>query len=141
MTTTRFTTPKRPQRRTALIVEGVLAAVGLVAFVVGVPVVLQIVAPISWPTTWPTVEQIWAALSRPDDGTLFISTLTLVVWTGWAWLTLSILIEVVVALTHLKVPAIPLLGLTRGAAKTLVATAGVLLTTRDRKSTRLNSSH
>ncbi|MGV8966597.1 MAG: LysM peptidoglycan-binding domain-containing protein [Cellulomonas sp.] len=129
MRSTRTATPIRPHRRTGRIVEGLFAAVGLVAFVVGVPVVLQIVAPISWPTTWPTWQQIWAGLSRPDDGTLFISALTLVVWVGWVWLTVSILIEVVVALTHLKIPAIPLLRLTRGAAKTLVATAGVLLTT------------
>ncbi|NMR19219.1 LysM peptidoglycan-binding domain-containing protein [Cellulomonas fimi] len=126
----RTVAPSAPARaRLARVLEAVGATVALLAFTVGIPLVLRVVAPIAWPETWPTWDQVRTAVMRPDDGTLLLHTMALVAWAGWAWFTLAVLLELAGALRRTPMPSIPLLGWTRGAARSLLATAGVLLTT------------
>ena len=64
------------RRRLRDTVTGLVALGALLAFVIGIPFVLAIVAPVhGWPTlSWTGIAN---ALTRPDDGHLFLAALAL----------------------------------------------------------------
>jgi len=126
MTTTRA--PALPPRtRPPGVLERLGATVALLAFVVGVPFALRVVAPLDWPRTIPTWAQIRDALISPTDVNSFITPLAVICWAGWAVFTLSVAVEIVAAITRRPAPSIPLLGISQRAASALVATAGLML--------------
>ncbi len=115
------------QRTGGDVAAGLGALLVLVAIVAGLPVLLSIVAPAHLPTHAPTWGQIHDALLRPDDGSLFLGSLKVVAWTGWAWLVLAVAVETLAALRGLPAPRHPSLGLAQPAAASLIATITVLL--------------
>ncbi|MDA8440270.1 MAG: LysM peptidoglycan-binding domain-containing protein, partial [Propionibacterium sp.] len=129
MNPTHAPTPTRRRRTSGDVARGLAATLALAGFVFGVPAALLVVAPVGWPSTWPTWDTVLTALTRPDDGTLFLGAVTLVAWGAWAAFTLSVLTELTAAARHISVPTIPLLGLTQRAAATLITTAGLLVIT------------
>ena len=107
-----------------------LAALGaLLVFLIGVPFALSVVAPLGWPESWPTWDSLSTALTRPDDGGLLLGAITLVAWGAWAAFAISAATEIVAGIRHVSAPSIPLLRMTQRAAATLIATAGLLVTT------------
>ncbi|MDA8440180.1 MAG: LysM peptidoglycan-binding domain-containing protein [Propionibacterium sp.] len=129
MNPTHAPTPTRRTRTTGDVARALAAILALAGFVAGVPAALVVVAPLGWPRTWPTWDTVLTALTRPDDGTLFLGAVTLVAWGAWAAFTLSVLTELAAAARHITVPSVPLLGLTQRAAATLITTAGLLVVT------------
>jgi nucleoid-associated protein YgaU/DNA-binding SARP family transcriptional activator len=115
-------------RRRGDTARGLAALTALVVFLVGVPLALSVVAPLGWPGSWPTWDSLSAALTRPDDGGLLLGTITLVAWGAWAAFAISAATEIVAGIRHVSAPSIPLLRMTQRAAATLIATAGLLVT-------------
>lgn len=100
-------------------VIGAFAALGMLALLVGVPFLLLA----AHRTLWPVLS--WAdlrlRLAAPDDGSLLAVALTVVLWVAWAWLALTVLIELVAALRRVPSPHLP--GLPQAFASRLVAAA------------------
>lgn len=105
------------------IIKGVAAALLLLVLLVGLPLLLIAVWPVGLPHIQPTPAGLWAALLRPDDGTLFLTLIKLVGWVTWAILAVAVCVEIVGALRHFRPRPLPGLALPQGIARGLVAAA------------------
>ena len=108
---------------------GLAAALGLLVIVIGLPVLLVAIGANPLPDQIPTWDQIQSALTAPDDGTVFLRVIALVAWLAWAFMALSVLVEVVAQVRGVHAPrlrGLPGLQLSQGAARSLVATAALL---------------
>jgi nucleoid-associated protein YgaU len=103
--------------------SGLLATGAVLAIVVGLPLVLLAVGASPIPHSMPSLETIKSALSSQDDGTLALGFIKVVAWAAWAFLTVSILLEVISRVRGIPVPHLPGLRLPQSAARTLVSTA------------------
>ena len=122
--------PTRRRIRTAQdITRGLVAAAALIAFVVGLPLALAVVAPLSWPQSGPTWESMRTVLTRPDDGSLLLDVIVVIAWLAWAAFSASVIVEVAASLRHVRAPSIPLLGWFQRGAAMLVTTTGLVLST------------
>ncbi len=83
------------RRTPAAAASGLAALLALLGVIVGLPMLLLAVAADPVPDRLPTLQRIGEALSRPDDGTLFLGLLTVVAWVGWAWFTGSVVLDLV----------------------------------------------
>lgn len=116
--------PARPVRRTLTALASLSSLALLLA---GLPAALVLLAGNPLPAGAPTMEQIWAALTSPDDGTLFLHALAVVGWLAWAGFTGSVVLEVAARLAGRRPPAIPgLRGPQRFAALLVAAVATAL---------------
>lgn len=105
-------------------VASALAATAAVAGILfGVPIALVVLAPPLIGRVVPEGMSVVDLLLRPDDGTLLMAFLALVGACAWFVLTVSIVGELVAALTHRSAPRInlPGFGLGRSIASALVA--------------------
>ncbi|MFZ5872255.1 MAG: hypothetical protein ACOYXW_17225, partial [Actinomycetota bacterium] len=84
-----------PRRTLAEAVRAVLAVLVLAAIVAGLPVALWALGQALRPAAGLDLSRLGAALTRPDDGSLFLLALFIVGWAGWAVFTLTVTIEVV----------------------------------------------
>jgi nucleoid-associated protein YgaU len=108
--------------------RGIAALLALAVLVLGVPAALITVAPLQLPTRLPPAGDVASALTRPDDGHLFLAALTLLAWAGWATFTLSVLVEAVAQIRGLPALRLPLLAGPQHGAALLVAAVAVMLT-------------
>jgi len=106
--------------------RGLLATGALLAIVAGLPLVLQAIGASPIPHSMPSLETIKSALSSQDDGTLALGFIKVVAWAAWAFLTLSILLELISRVRGIRVPRMPGLRLPQSAARALVSTAMLL---------------
>ena len=74
--------------------RGLASLALLVGLVVGVPAALLVLGGNPLPRRWDP-SGLWAALLRPDDGTVLARLLTLVGWAAWVVFALSLLVELV----------------------------------------------
>ena len=111
------------------IVTGLAASIGLTLIMFGMPALLIAVGPVGLPHVEPSIQGIWQALLRPDDGTLFLTLVKVVGWVAWAILTFSVITEIIARLRHVHVPALPGLAIPQGFARGLVAAALTLFLT------------
>ena len=104
---------------------GLLACLGIVAVVAGVPVVLLHLGanPIPTGLTW---SDVWARLTAPDDGTLIQALFVLLAWAAWAYFTLAILVEIASRARHIRAPRLPGFRPSQLAAQSLVGAAALL---------------
>ena len=105
---------------------GLAATLGLVVIVAGLPVVLLAVGANPLPDQVPSWDQVQTALSSPDDGTLFLRAIALIAWLAWAFMAISVLVEVLSQLRGVRAPRLPGLQLPQSAARSLVGTAALL---------------
>ena len=110
--------------RTRLV--GFLASIVVLALVAVVPVLLAAVSADLLATGLPTLDQLRAALSAPDDGTLVLRVVLVAAWVAWAVLTVSILAELGSRLRGVRAPHLPGLGVPQLAARQLVGAAALL---------------
>ena len=101
-------------------VVGLLAAGVLAVALAGAPVALVVAGSQYLPASVPSVDEAMAALSRPDDGSLFLAMLVVVGWLAWATLTISVIVEVAARLRGVRVPALPAMRLQQRMAGALV---------------------
>lgn len=99
---------------------GLLALVTIAGIVGGLPVVLTAVGTNPFAGGLPPVDTIWDILTSPDDGTLALALFTIAGWVAWAFLTVSIALEVVARARGMRVPTIRGLALPQRAARGLV---------------------
>ena len=74
--------------------RGLASLALLVGLVVGVPAALLVLGGDPRPHRWDPAG-LWAALLRPDDGTVLARLLTLVGWAAWVVFSASLLVELV----------------------------------------------
>ncbi|NMM22346.1 MAG: LysM peptidoglycan-binding domain-containing protein, partial [Phycicoccus sp.] len=106
--------------------RGLLATGALLAIVAGLPLALLAIGASPIPASMPSVETIWSALSSQDDGTLALGFIKVLAWAAWAFLTLSISLELISRVRGIRVPRMPGLRLPQAAARALVSTAMLL---------------
>jgi hypothetical protein len=109
--------------RPADLVRGAAALLVLLLLVAGLPVLLVVVSGNPLPGSLPTVEEVRAALTAPDDGTLLLGALTWIAWIGWAVFTASVVADVA---ARLRGAAAPRLGPQQRLATTLVGAASAI---------------
>lgn len=101
--------------------RGLAAAVALVAFVIGVPILLLAMDAVPDPA-----EFSWSRLTTPDDGTIALEVITAVCWIAWAVFTCQLLASIVFQIRGMRAPRLPGLAVPQLAANQLVATAALL---------------
>jgi len=101
--------------------RGLLATLTLVAFVVGVPVVLISIDALPDPSAF-----TWSRLTAQDDGTLALQVITAVCWIAWAVFTCQLLASIVSQARGIRTPRLPGLAVPQLAADRLVAAAALL---------------
>ena len=105
---------------------GLAATVATVALVAGLPVLLITIDATPAPTSLPSWDTVLSSLTARDDGTLLLRVLAGLTWAAWAFLTLTIALDVWARLRGMTVPALPGLALPQSAAHTLVGAAVLL---------------
>ena len=105
---------------------GLTATLAILAVLAGLPAMLLAIGANPIPDHVPTLEQVWTALTSRDDGTLTLRVLAVVAWAGWAFLTISITLEVLSRLRRMPTPHLPALALPQSAAQGLVGAAVLL---------------
>lgn len=110
--------------RTGSVVRGAAALVVLVVLLVGVPALL-VLARGSPLTDLAELGDVITALTKPDhDGSLFLALVSTIAWLAWASFTLSVVVEAVAAVFHLRAPRLRALQYQQRVAAALV---GVIL--------------
>ncbi|WP_226963950.1 LysM peptidoglycan-binding domain-containing protein [Nostocoides sp. F2B08] len=102
---------------------GLLALLLILGIVIGLPIVLVAVGANPFTSGVPSLDELQNALTSPDDGTLAVAVIKVVAWASWAFLTVSILLEVLARLRGVRAPRLPGLSLPQNAARGLVGTA------------------
>ncbi|MFC5829528.1 tetratricopeptide repeat protein [Nonomuraea insulae] len=75
--------------------RALVAYVVLLAVMLGLPVLLYTLGGSPFPDQLPTLEQIANILAEPDNGTLFVAALKLLLWLAWGHFSFSVLLEIV----------------------------------------------
>ena len=106
------------------LLRGVAALAATAAVLVGAPILLWWLGAPLLPDHVPSGPEVLAALTRPDDGRLFLGALTLAGFLAWAMLASSILAEIVSLAVRRPTARIPLPGFraSQALAATLIAT-------------------
>lgn len=107
--------------RTDSRLRGLLATLTLVAFVVGVPVVLTAIHALPDPNVF-----TWSRLTAQDDGTLALQVITAICWIAWAVFTCQLVASIVSQARGIRTPRLPGLAVPQLAADRLVAAAALL---------------
>lgn len=110
-------------------IKGLLALVGLLAIVVGVPWLLVAIGAGPVPDEAPTLDGIWQALTSPDDGSVFLTLFRYAAWLAWLFFVVSLVLELYARATGNEAPRLPGLSLPQGAARALVSAAALLFVT------------
>ncbi|MGV1007089.1 MAG: LysM peptidoglycan-binding domain-containing protein [Dermatophilaceae bacterium] len=105
---------------------GLLATLLVVAILIGLPVTLLALGANPIPTSPPSLEQIRAAVTTPDDGTLALGAVTVLAWAAWLVLAASILLEAAARLRGARAPRLPGFAMPQLAARQLVGAAALL---------------
>jgi LysM repeat protein len=109
--------------------RGLIALLGIVALLVGVPWLLLHIGAGPIPDQWATPAEIWDAVTSPDDGTALLVIFRYAAWLAWFFIAASIVIEVGARLLGTDVPQLPGLSLPQGIARYVVGTAALLFIT------------
>lgn len=107
---------------------GLLSLLTLLSLITGVPAALIALRGNPLPHSGLDRAALIDALTRPDDGSLFLGAVTWLAWAGWATFAFSVLVEVPAHVRGLPSPRFPALGLPQRAASSLVAGAALLFT-------------
>ncbi|MGW3352178.1 BTAD domain-containing putative transcriptional regulator [Nonomuraea rubra] len=106
------------------LLRALVAYVVLLAMALGLPVALYALVGPPWPARLPSMEQVADILASPDDGTLFIAVLQLLVWGAWAQLIFVVICEFVAKARGRRIsPRLPGLRGVHRLAAYLVASA------------------
>lgn len=105
---------------------GFAATLAVVGIVLGLPALFLAIGANPIPDQVPTAGSIKNALLAPDDGTLVLGLFKVIGWVAWAFMALSLLVEVVARLRKVQAPQLPGLGRPQAAARGLVGLAALL---------------
>jgi len=119
---------KMRRRSVGDVLRGLLSLLIILILLVGIPAALIAARGSPLPHTGPTLHDLASALTRPDDGSLFLGALAWIGWLAWVSLAVSIAVETVAQLRGLPSPHLPALGRQQRAASALIATIALLYT-------------
>src|SRR4051794_9749496 len=105
-------------------VVGLVTTALIVVFVVGTPILLAAVGAVPGSGAFH-----WSTLTSPDDGTLALAIVGVVVWLAWLVMTVSLATETVARVCGARAHRIPGLTVPQLAAGRLIATASLLFVT------------
>nr|WP_216645524.1 LysM peptidoglycan-binding domain-containing protein [Isoptericola halotolerans] len=105
---------------------GLVALLAIVGIIVGLPVVLLALGANPLDMGVPSWDEVTRALTSPDDGTFAVGLIKVVAWLAWAFLTVSLLVEILSRLRGVRVPRLPGLRWPQTAARGLVGAAILL---------------
>ena len=125
-------------RRTRL--TGLLAAVAILAIVVGLPTALIALGSAPIPDSVPTLDHVRTALTRPDDGTLALAAVEVIAWAAWLFLSGAIAVEILARVRGVRVPHLPGLRMPQAAAQGLVGAAILLFVATPLAATPANAA-
>lgn len=108
------------RRRPAAIAAGTAALLALAALTAGLPAVLYLAAGSPLPQHLPGISQAAGALTRPDNGTLFLAVLRDLGWIAWAAWTASAAAEILAQARGRRAPRLAGLSGMQGLARTLI---------------------
>lgn len=108
--------------------RGAGAALVLLTLTVGLPLALLALGGSPWPAHWPGWAGIAHALTRRDDGSLFLDALRVLAWAGWAVFAASLVIEAVAVARGRAVQGLPGLTGPRQLAAALITTSLLAVT-------------
>ena len=108
------------------VVRASASLVGIVAILIGVPLLLWRLGTPLLPARVPSLHEAVAVFLRPDNGSLLMGTLLVIGVLVWAQLSVSILAELVAALRHRPGLRVELPGLRASRLLASVLVAGVL---------------
>jgi len=109
--------------------KGLVALLLLIGVTVGVPYLLLAVGANPLEDGLLSPDTLLSMLTSPDDGSLLMLLLQAAAWVAWAFLALSIVVELVAQLRGVRAPRLAGLRLPQNAARGLVAAALLLFTT------------
>ncbi len=113
---------------TATRLRGMLAALVLVALVVGLPVLLWAVAGSPLPSALPDWDQVVGTFSRPDyTGSVLLGVIKIVAWLAWATFAIATVTETAAQLRGVRAPRLRGLGAQQRLASGLVASVLIAL--------------
>jgi LysM repeat protein/DNA-binding SARP family transcriptional activator len=110
------------------LLRGLLSLLTILMLLVGIPAALIVVRGNPLPGIGLNLHALASALTRPDDGSLFLGAVAWIGWLAWASFALSIAVETVAQLRGLPSPHLPALGPQQRAASALIATIALLYT-------------
>lgn len=103
--------------------RGLAATLVILLLVAGVPFVLIAIGAAPWKADLAALRTL---LTTPDDGTLAMVVIAAVAWIAWAFVAVSVVMEVVSQVRGLPTPTLPGLGAPQRAVGQLVAVAALL---------------
>ena len=108
--------------------RGLLALLIIVGVTVGLPFALLAFGGNPFAGELSSLGSVIDLLTSRDDGTLFLLILQLAGWLAWAFLALTIVVELLAQIRGVRAPRIRGLSLPQNAARSLVGTALLLFT-------------
>lgn len=114
-------------RRLREVLRGLLSLLLLVVLLAGIPAALIALRGNPMPDVAVNTGAVLDALTRPDDGSLFLAALTWVGWASWASFAVSVLLEIPAQVRGLPSPHLAGLGLQQNTASVLLAGVALLL--------------
>ena len=103
--------------------RGLAATLLILLLVAGVPFLLIAIGAAPWKADLGALRTL---LTSPDDGTLAMVVIAAVAWIAWAFVAVSVVLEVVSQVRGLPTPTLPGLGAPQRAVGQLVAVAALL---------------
>ncbi len=103
--------------------QGLAATLLILLLVAGVPFLLIAIGAAPWQAH---LDELRTLLTSPDDGTLAMVVIAAVAWVAWAFVAVSVLLEVISQVRGLPTPSLPGLGAPQRAVGQLVAVAALL---------------
>ena len=103
--------------------QGLAATLLILLLVAGVPFLLIAIGAAPWKAD---LGELRTTLTSPDDGTLAMVVIGAVAWIAWAFVAVSVVLEVVSQVRGLPTPTLPGLGAPQRAVGQLVAVAALL---------------
>lgn len=104
-------------------ITGLAATLGILMFVVGLPILLVWAYRRLWTFTW---SELWVRAEMPDDGSLLIALVQAIAWIAWAYLAWGLVLEAVYRVRGMRAPRVRGFGLSQGAARHLIDVAAML---------------
>ncbi|WP_148612601.1 LysM peptidoglycan-binding domain-containing protein [Nocardioides rubriscoriae] len=103
--------------------RGLAATLVILLLVAGVPFLLIAIGAAPWKADLAVLRTL---LTIPDDGTLAMVVIAAVAWIAWAFVAVSVVLEIVSQVRGLPTPTLPGLGTPQRAVGQLVAVAALL---------------
>lgn len=101
-------------------VKGLLALIGLLGLLAGVPWLLLSIGAGPVPDQWVSPGEIWSGITTPDDGAVLLVLFRYAAWIAWLFIAVSVVLEVAARILGTDVPQVPGFALPQGLARYFV---------------------